>query len=61
LFENGVIRKIYGPKKDEMIEAGRNSFFEKLHDWYSSRNEICVIKPIRMKYMACGVYWGQKR
>jgi len=26
LFENGVIRKIFGPKKDEIVVAGRNYF-----------------------------------
>jgi hypothetical protein len=24
VFENGVMRKIFGPKKEETIEAGRN-------------------------------------
>jgi hypothetical protein len=61
-----LVRKL-GYKEDIWAQEGRDNrswkelLFEKLHDWYPSRNEICVIKSIRMGWLACGMYWGHKR
>jgi hypothetical protein len=38
VFEDGELRKIFGPKKDEVTGDWRRMHNEKLHDTYSSPN-----------------------
>ena len=48
VFENRVLRKIFGPKRDEVAAGGRENYInEKLPDLYSSPNFIRVIKSRR--------------
>jgi hypothetical protein len=42
--ENRVLRKIFGPKKDEVTEDWRRLHNEELNDLYSSPNIIRIIK-----------------
>ena len=60
VFENRVLRRIFGPKSDEVTgELG------KLHNLYSSPSIFRVIKTIRMRWagqvtrmgVIKGVYW----
>jgi len=44
VFENRVLRRISGPKRDEETEERRKLHNEKLNDRYSSPNMIRVIK-----------------
>jgi hypothetical protein len=44
VFENRVLRKIFGPKRDEVTGEWRKLHNEELNDLYSSRNIIWVIK-----------------
>jgi hypothetical protein len=44
VFENRVLRRIFGPKKDEMIDGCRKRRNEELHNLYSSPNIIRIIK-----------------
>jgi hypothetical protein len=37
VFENRVLRRIFGPKRDEVIEGWRRLHNEKLHKLYSSQ------------------------
>jgi hypothetical protein len=48
VFENRVLRKIFGPKRDEVTGGWRNLHNEELHDLYSSPNIVRVIKSRRM-------------
>jgi hypothetical protein len=48
-FENWVLRRIFGPKRDEPPEEGRNLLNEELDDLYSSPNIFRVIKSIKMR------------
>jgi len=48
VFENRVLRRIFGPKKDEATEEWRKLHKEELHDLYSSQNTVLVIKSRRM-------------
>jgi len=72
VFENGVSRKMFGPKRDEVTSEWRKLHNEELNDLYSSPNNIQVIKSRRMRragHVACmgdrkGVYtvwWGNLR
>jgi hypothetical protein len=44
VFENSVLRRIFGPKKDEVTGGWRNLHSEGLRDLYSSPNIIRMIK-----------------
>jgi hypothetical protein len=49
VFENGMPRKISGPKSDEVTRDWRKLHNEELHDLYSSPSIIRMIKSTRMK------------
>jgi hypothetical protein len=36
VFENRVVRRIFGPKKDEMMRGWRKLHKEKVHNFYST-------------------------
>jgi hypothetical protein len=48
VFENRVLRKIFGPKRDEMTRGWRKLDNE-LHNLYSSPSIIRMIKSRRMR------------
>jgi hypothetical protein len=57
VFENGVIRSIFGPKRDEVTGEQRRLYNEELNDLYSSPNINQVIKSRRMSWAgACSSY-----
>jgi hypothetical protein len=47
-FENKVLMKIFGPKREEMMEVWRRLHSEELYDLYSTPNIIRVIKRRKM-------------
>jgi hypothetical protein len=49
VFENRVLRRIFGPKRDEVTARWRKVYTEELHDLYFSRNIIRIIKSRRMR------------
>jgi hypothetical protein len=48
VFENRVLRRIFGPKRKEVIREGRKLHNGELNDLYSSPNIVRVIKSRRM-------------
>jgi len=44
VFENRVLRRIFGPKRDEVIREWRKLHNEELNDLYSTPNIVRVIK-----------------
>jgi hypothetical protein len=50
VFENRVLRRIFGTKRDEVTGEWRRLNNKDLNDLYSSPNIIRVIKSIRMRW-----------
>jgi hypothetical protein len=50
VFENRVLRRIFGPKRDEVTGEWRKLHNEELHDLYSSLSNIRIIKARRMRW-----------
>jgi hypothetical protein len=69
VFENRELRRIFGPKRDEVTEEWRKLHNEDLHDLYTSPNIVRVIKSRRMRWAVhvarigegrgiAGLWWG---
>jgi hypothetical protein len=50
VFENRVLRRIFGPKRDEVAGGWRKLHNEELHNLYSSPSRIRMIKSRRMTW-----------
>ena len=50
VFENMVLRRIFGPKRDEVTGEWRKLHNEELNDLYCSPNIVRVIKSRRMRW-----------
>jgi hypothetical protein len=50
VFENKVLRRIFGPKRDEVTGEWRRLHNEEIYALYSSPNIIRVIKSRRLKW-----------
>jgi uncharacterized membrane protein len=48
VFENRVLRRIFGPKRDEVTGEWRKLLNEELRDFYSSPSMIRIIESRRM-------------
>jgi hypothetical protein len=51
VFENCVLRRIFGPKRDEVTGEWRNLQNEELHNLYSSPNITRKAKSNKMRWM----------
>jgi hypothetical protein len=49
VFENRVLRRIFGPKRDEVTGGWRKLHNEELHNLYSSPGIISMMKSRRMR------------
>jgi hypothetical protein len=49
VFENRVLRRIFGPKREEVIGGWRKLHNEELHNLYSSPSIIRIIKSRRIR------------
>jgi len=50
MFENMVLRKIFGPRRDEVTGEWRRLHNDELNGLYSSPNIVRVIKSRRMRW-----------
>jgi hypothetical protein len=60
VFENKVLRRIFGPKRDEVTRGWRKLQNEELHDLYSSSSIIRIIKSRRMRWAGHVARMGEK-
>jgi hypothetical protein len=49
VFQNRVLRRIFGPKRDEVTGDWRKVHEEELHNLYSSPDLLRMIKSRRMR------------
>ena len=72
VLENMMLRRIFGPRRDEVTEEWRGSHNEEPNDLYSSTNIVRLVKSRRMRWaghvarmgeeMGCVVScWGNRR
>ena len=61
MFENMVLRRIFGPKKDEVTGVWRKLHNEELNDLYSSVNTVRVIKSRITRWAWHEARMGEKR
>jgi len=61
VFENRVLKKIFGPKKEDVTAEWRRLHNEKLNDPYSSPNIIRVIKSRRIRWAEHIACMGDER
>jgi hypothetical protein len=61
VFENRVLRRIFGPKRDEVTGEWRKLHNEVLHELYSSPSIIRIIKSRRMRWTGHVARVGEKR
>jgi hypothetical protein len=60
VFEGRVLRRIFGPKRDEATGEWRRLHNEELNDLYSSPNIIRVITSRRMRWAGLVARMGKK-
>jgi len=60
-FENRVLRRIFGPKRDEVTGEWRTLHNMELNDLYSLRNIILMVKSRRMRQAGHAARMGDRR
>jgi len=61
VFENMVLRRIFGPRRVEVRGEWRGLHNEELNDLYCSPNIVRVIKSIRMRWAGHVARMGEER
>jgi hypothetical protein len=60
VFENRVLRRIFGQKRDEVTADWRKLHNEVLHNLYSSPNRIRMIKSRRKRWAGYVAQMGSR-
>jgi hypothetical protein len=60
VFEKRVLRRIFGPKRDEVTGEWRKLHNEELNDLYCSPSIVQVIKMGRMRWAGHVAHMGER-
>jgi hypothetical protein len=60
VFENRVLKRIFGPKRDEVTGEWRKLHNEELYDLYSSPSIIRIMKARRIRWAGHVARMGEK-
>jgi len=60
MFENMVLRRIFGPRREEVTKKWRKLHNEELNDLYCSPSIVQVIKPRGMKWAGHVARMGER-
>ena len=61
VFDDMMLRRIFGPRRDEVTGEWRRLHNEELNDLYSSSNSVWVIKLRRMRWTGHVARMGEER
>jgi hypothetical protein len=61
VFENSVLRRVFGPKRDKVTGKWRKLHNEELNDLYSLPNIVRVVKSRRMRWAGHVAHMGEDR
>jgi hypothetical protein len=61
VFQNRVLRRVFGPKRDEVTGVWRKLHNEELNGLYSLPNIVRVVKSRRMRWAGHVVRMGEER
>ena len=61
VFDNRVLRRIFGPRRDEVTGYWRRLHNAELNDLYCSPNIVWVIKSRRMRWAEHVARMGEER
>jgi len=61
VFENRVLRRVFGTKRDEVTGEWRKLHDEELSDLYCSSNNVLMVKSRRMRWVGHVARIGQRR
>jgi len=61
VFDNRVLRRVFGPKRDEVTGEWRKLHNEELRDLYSLPNIVRVVKSRRMRWAGNVEHMGEGR
>ena len=61
MFENRVLKRIFGPKRDEVTGEWKKLHNEDLHDMYSSPNIIRLNKSRKMRWAGHVARMGESK
>jgi hypothetical protein len=60
VFNKTVLRGVFGPKRDEIIGGWRNLHSEELHDCFSLKSVIRMMRPRMMRWAGHKAYMGEQ-
>ena len=61
MFENRVLRRVFGPKRDEVTGEWRKLHNEERRDLYSLPNIVRLVKSRRMRWAGHVAHMGEGR